>query len=81
MELTQFILNHLLSVLGSLSVVITGLSTLLGKILSEKIILKEKANIDRELKILEREIQLDIRSRELFSQISSETYKKIFEKK
>lgn len=81
MELTQFILNHLLSVLGGLSVIITGLSAFLGKTLSERIILKEKANISRELKILEREIQLDIKSKELFSQISSETYKKIFEKK
>jgi len=42
---------------------------------------REKTFFERELKLVERQVQLDLKSKDLSNQISSETYRRIFEKR
>jgi len=68
---TQFVLDHIISVLGGAGVLVTGLATYLGKYWSNKLLIKEKARFADELqktknehensiKLLEKDLQLEL---------------------
>ncbi len=84
--------NNILATLGGASLLITGLSAFLGKVWSKRIIMTEKASIekdiqkmrahhDRELKFLEANIQLELLRKDQFHQISKSTFESIFNRK
>lgn len=92
MTASQFVIDNILSVLGGAGVVVTALSTYLGKLLADRSLMREKGKLDRdlqrlkddhakELKLIETEFQLELLKKDQFHQISKSTYEKIFEKK
>ncbi len=92
MSASQFVIDNIISVLGGTGVVVTGLSTFLGKLLADRSLMREKASLDRELqyvkdthakeiKLIETELQLELSRKDQFHQISKATYEKIFETK
>lgn len=85
-------INNILATVGGASLLITGLSAFLGKVWSKRIILKEKASIekdiqemrahhDKELKLLEANIQLETLRKDQFHQVSKSTFESIFNRK
>lgn len=92
MSASQYVIENILGVLGGAGVLITGLSTFLGKLWSDKSLLREKARLTSELKeienrhsmaiqLLEKELQLELIKKDQFHQISKTTYEKLFDKK
>lgn len=92
MSASQFVVDNIISVLGGTGVVVTGLSTYLGKLLADRSLMREKASLDRELqyvknthtkelKLIEKELKLELSKKDQFHQISKSTYEKIFETK
>lgn len=92
MSASQFVFENIIAVLGGVGVVVTGLSTFLGKLVSEKSILREKIKLQAELqsqkekhehdlKLLEKDLQVNLAKSERFSQISKTTFENIFSKR
>ncbi|MUL04314.1 hypothetical protein GNP89_19305 [Aliivibrio fischeri] len=92
MSATQFVLDHIISVLGGAGVVVTSLSAYLGKLLADRSLMREKASLTRdlqsqkdkhslEIKLLERELQLELSKKDQFHQISKSTYENLFNRK
>ena len=90
MSASQFVLEHIISVIGGAGVVVTSLSAYLGKLLADRSLMREKAVIGKELqsqkdkhsleiKLIEKELQLEITKKDQFHQISKNTFEKIFE--
>ena len=92
MSASQFVINNIITTLGGTAVIVTGLSTYLGKLFADRSLMREKATLDRELqylkdthtkeiKLIEAELQLELTKKDQFHQISKTTYEKIFETK
>jgi hypothetical protein len=90
--LSQYVIEHILSVLGGAGLVITALSAYLGKLLSNRSLMREKNRLETsllelksrhalELSNLGRELKLEILKKDQFHQISKQTFELIFEKK
>lgn len=88
----QFVLDNIITVLGGAGVVVTSLSTYLGKRWADSALIKEKAKFETELKtidnnhsmaiqLLEKDLQLEINKKDQFHQISKATYENLFNKK
>ena len=71
MSASQFVIEHIISVLGGAGIVITGLASYLGKSLADRSLLKEKAALESGLqnarnehqtsiKMLEKDLQLEL---------------------
>ncbi|WP_076011065.1 hypothetical protein [Alteromonas abrolhosensis] len=92
MSSSQFVIEHIYSVLGGAGFIITGLSAYLGKLLADKSLLREKAGLEKiikntqnehqtSIKLLEKELQLELVKKDQFHQISKSTFENIFNKK
>lgn len=92
MSIPELIVNNILPTLGGGGLLIIGLSTFLGRVWSKRIIMKEKASIendinelrahhDKELKLLEANIQSELLRKDQFHQISKSTFESIFDKR
>jgi hypothetical protein len=89
---SQFVIEHIFSVLGGAGVVVTGLSAYLGKFLADKSLLREKSALETvikntqnehqtSIKLLEKELKLELVKKDQFHQISKSTFENIFNKK
>jgi hypothetical protein len=89
---SQFVIDNIISVLGGAGVVVTVLTTYLGKLLADKSLLREKKAIETALqnaqnqhqtsiKLLEKELQLELVRKDQFHQISKSTFENIFNRK
>ncbi|MFV8458887.1 hypothetical protein ACNO5M_27810, partial [Vibrio owensii] len=89
---TQFVLDNIITVLGGAGVIVTSLSSYLGKLLADRSLMREKASLEKdlqsqkdnhslEIKLLERELQLELSKKDQFHQISKSTYENLFNKK
>lgn len=92
MSASQFVIDNIISVLGGAGIVVTGLATYLGKLLSDKSLLREKVHLETALqnaqnehqtsiKLLEKELQLELVKKDQFHQISKSTFENIFNRK
>lgn len=92
MSALEFVTNNLIEVLGGAGVLITGLSTFLGKHWAGKSLEREKGIIAKDLQVqkeshslymkeIESRLQLEMVKRDQFHQISKTTFEKIFETK
>lgn len=92
MDVSTFVLNNIIEVLGGASVFITVLATFLGKIWSTKIIEREKVTLQqqletvktyhaKDLEILKSNFQVELIKRDQFHQISKSTFEQLFDKK
>lgn len=92
MSASQFVIDNIISVLGGAGIVVTGLATYLGKLLSDKSLLREKVHLETALqnaqnehqtsiKLLEKELQLELVRKDQFHQISKSTFENIFNRK
>jgi len=89
---SQFVIDNIIPVLGGTGFVVTGLTTYLGKLLADKSLLREKTVLETALqnaqnehqtsiKLLEKELQLELLKKDQFHQISKSTFENIFNKK
>jgi len=78
---SQFVIEHIISVLGGGGVLITGLATYLGKFWADKSLLQEKSKLEGDIKLLEKDLQLELTKRDQYHQISKPTFEKLFDKK
>lgn len=92
MSASQFVIEHIFSVLGGAGVVVTGISAYLGKLLADKSLLREKSALETiikntqnehqtSIKLLEKELQIELVKKDQFHQISKSTFENIFNKK
>lgn len=92
MSATQFVLENIIIVMGGTGAVVTGLSTYLGKRWADSALLKEKSKFETDLKILEnkhsmsiklleKDLALELIKKDQFHQISKSTYENLFNKK
>lgn len=92
MSATQFVIENILSVLGGAGLVAVGLATFLGKLISDRALQGQKSDIERKfqqaendhatsIKILEKDIQIEMVRRDQFHQISKSTFENIFNRK
>lgn len=92
MELSTYVLNNIIEVLGGAGVIITSLAAFLGRVLSKRIIETEKALLQQQLEkiksehakdieLLKSNLQLELVKRDQFHQISKNTFEKLFNKK
>ncbi len=92
MQMSQLVIENIVSVLGGASVVVIGLSSWLGSLWSKRILNQEKLRMDKELqqlkdsnlanlKSMERELQVELQKRDHYHQISKSTYEMNFERK
>jgi hypothetical protein len=89
---TQLVLEHIIAVLGGVSFMVTSLSSYLGKLLSDRSLMREKANFDKELQsqkerhsleieLLNYKLKHELLKKDQFHQISKSTYENLFNKK
>jgi len=89
---SSFVIENILGVLGGGGAVVIGLSSFLGKVWSNRALLRERAKIDvqmqnmrdahdRAMDLLEKDFQIEQLKRDQFHQISKKTYEEIFNKK
>jgi len=92
MPASEFIIEHIIEVLGGAGALVMGLSTYLGKLWADKSLLKEggilKTKLKEmenkhlmEIKLLEKALQLELAKKDQFHQISKTTYESLFDKK
>lgn len=92
MSASSFVIENILGVLGGGGAFVVGLSSLLGKVWSNRALLRERAKIDvqmqnmrgahdRAMDLLEKDFQIDQLKRDQFHQISKKTYEEVFNKK
>ena len=92
MSATQFVINNIIEVLGGTGLIVTALATYLGKLLSDKALMREKAALELNLqktkddhlmsiKLLEKNLQLELAQKDQFHQISKTTFENIFNTK
>lgn len=92
MSASQFVIEHIISVLGGAGILVTGLATYLGKLLADRSLLKEKAALESllqkaksdhemSIKMLEKDVRLELVKKDQFHQISKTTFENIFNKK
>jgi hypothetical protein len=89
---SQFVIENIVTVLGGAGVLVTSLSTYLGKRWADSSLLKEKAKFAAEIKVLEnnhsmaiklleKSLQLELAKKDQFHQISKSTYENLFNTK
>ena len=92
MSATQFVLDNIIAVMGGAGFIVTGFSTYLGKRWADSSLLKEKSHFATELKtlennhktaikLLEKDLALELNKKDQFHQISKGTYENLFNKK
>jgi hypothetical protein len=92
LDIAQFVIEHIISVLGGAGLLITALSAYLGKVWSNRALVREKNKLEAsllelknrhalELKNIEQLLKLEILKRDQFHQISKQTFESVFEKK
>jgi hypothetical protein len=91
-SVSQIIIDNILLTFGGAGVTATALSVYLGKLLADRSLLREKSALEAEIlslgnshdskmKLLEKDLQLEILRKDHFHQISKTTYQSIFESK
>lgn len=92
MSASQFVLENIIGVFGGTGVVVTSLSVYLGKLLADRSLMREKASLDKELqhvkdshakeiRLIEKELQLELTKKDQFHQISKSTFENLFNQK
>lgn len=92
MSVTQVVLEHIIATIGSASLIVTGLSAYIGKRISDRSNIFQKAAFDKDIQsikhehassmlLIEKEIQVELAKKDRFHQISKGTFEKIFESK
>ena len=74
MSASQFVIEHIISVLGGAGLLITGLATYLGKHWADKALLQEKSKLEGNIKLLEKDLRLELTKRDQYHQISQSTF-------
>jgi len=92
MQMTQLVVDNIISVLGGTSLVVVGLSSWLGTLWSKRILNHEKLKMDKELqqikddnqaklKSMEQDLLVELQKRDHYHQISKSTYEMNFDRK
>jgi hypothetical protein len=89
-SVTQVVLEHIIATIGSASLIVTGLSAYIGKRISDRSNIFQKAAFDKDIQsikhehassmlLIEKEIQVELAKKDRFHQISKGTFENALE--